>query len=201
MAIKHVGRLLKNRRKVIVAYKVVPGEPENCVVVNTESLDAADHDTLMTLVESNASQNTYEFAEVMHRSQLTDGRNMLVAFHKQGKMIKIRQDEVEMTPDTNTSIRLDELLKIIAEQKGVTVADLAMKGPNGETVQAPTDSPDPASAYVQDTSTDNGVITDEQLAAQYRSQADSLFKEAKRLREQAEELVPTKRKAKATESV
>lgn len=48
MAIKHVGRLLKNRRKVIVAYKVVPGEPENCVVVNTESLDAADHDTLMT---------------------------------------------------------------------------------------------------------------------------------------------------------
>ena len=43
----------------------------------------------------------------------------------------------------------------------------------------------------------NAAITDEQLAASYRSQADSMFKEAKRLREQAEELVPTK-KSKAS---
>ena len=41
-----------------------------------------------------------------------------------------------------------------------------------------------------------GVLTDEDLAAQYRSQADALFKEAKALREQAEELKPTKRKTK-----
>ena len=40
-----------------------------------------------------------------------------------------------------------------------------------------------------------GVLTDDQLAAQYRSQADAMFKEAKRLREQAEELAPTKKKA------
>ncbi len=44
-------------------------------------------------------------------------------------------------------------------------------------------------------------LDDEALAAQYRSQADTLFKEAKRLREQAEDLVPTKKKAKSTESV
>ena len=44
---------------------------------------------------------------------------------------------------------------------------------------------------------DDGVLSDEDLAAQYRSQADAMFKEAKRLREQAEELVPTKRKKKA----
>ena len=43
---------------------------------------------------------------------------------------------------------------------------------------------------------DNGVVSDEQLAASYRSQADSMFKEAKRLREQAEELAPTKKKKK-----
>ena len=42
------------------------------------------------------------------------------------------------------------------------------------------------------------VLSDEDLAASYRSQADAMFKEAKRLREQAEELVPTKRKSKAS---
>ena len=49
----------------------------------------------------------------------------------------------------------------------------------------------------------DGVISDEELASSYRSQADALFKEAKALREQAEELVPTKRKTskKTAESV
>ena len=41
---KHVGRIKTNRRKVIVAYRTVPGEPENCVVVTTENLMAEEHD-------------------------------------------------------------------------------------------------------------------------------------------------------------
>jgi len=49
-------------------------------------------------------------------------------------------------------------------------------------------------------STDGAVIDDAALAAQYRSQADTMFKEAKRLREQAEELVPTKKKKSVAES-
>ena len=54
----------------------------------------------------------------------------------------------------------------------------------------------PAASYTEPATTD--VLTDEALASQYRSQADSLFKEAKSLREQAEQLVPTKRKSKTT---
>ena len=47
MALKHVGRLKNNKRKLIVAYRVVPGDTNHCVCVTTENLDAADHDTLM----------------------------------------------------------------------------------------------------------------------------------------------------------
>ena len=39
----------------------------------------------------------------------------------------------------------------------------------------------------------DGVITDEVLAAKFRSDADRLSKEAAALRRQAEELVPTKK--------
>ena len=39
------------------------------------------------------------------------------------------------------------------------------------------------------------------LAAQYRSQADTLYKEAKALRAQAEELVPTIKKKTAKKTV
>ena len=42
--------------------------------------------------------------------------------------------------------------------------------------------------------TESAPLTDADLAAQYRSDADRLSKEAAALRRQAEELVPTKKK-------
>jgi len=199
MALKHVGRMTKSKQKVIVAYRVIPGEPENCLVIPTQGLDASQHDSIIGLVESNAGQTAYEFAEAMHRTQLPDGLNMLVGLHKYGKMQKVPTDAVEMTPDTKTSLTLAELNKVIAEQKGVTVADLAVKGADGKTVQPVKEAltSDPVADYTATTNTD-GVLSDEDLAAQYRSQADALFKEAKVLREQAEELVPTKKKTKVS---
>jgi hypothetical protein len=68
MALKHIGRVKTNRRKLVVAYKTVPGEPENCLVVQTENLDAAEHDALIKLVESDAGQNETEFANAMART-------------------------------------------------------------------------------------------------------------------------------------
>jgi len=198
MAIKHIGRMAKNKRKVVVAYRVVPGEPENAIIVTTENLEAADHDVLMKTVESDAGQSANEFADVMARTRLADGRNMLAAFHTTGKMAKVPTKDVEMTPNTQTVILLSDLNEMIAEQKGVTVADLAVSD-GSTTKSAPTVEAAPAveAAPVADT----GVLTDEDLAAQYRSQADALFKEAKALREQAEALVPTKKKtAKTKES-
>ena len=47
--LKHVGRMVRNQRRVIVAYKVLPGDPDNCVVVTTENLEAGDHDALIKL--------------------------------------------------------------------------------------------------------------------------------------------------------
>jgi len=189
--LKHIGRIKKNKRKVIVAYRTLPGDSSNCVCVTTENLEAADHDSLIKLVESNAGQNSYEFAQVMARGTLSDGSNMLARFHATGKMVKLPTSAIEMTPDLNTNISLDELNKIIAEQKGVTIDDLALTESNEEPKQRKQSSQTASATDVPET---NDVLTDEQLAANYRSQADNLFKEAKRLREEAEKLVPTKKK-------
>ena len=118
---------------------------------------------------------------------------------------------VEMMPTPTYIMGLDELNKVIAEQRGTTIADLALKDPNelpegttieeaGSVSEMPKKSPavqaEAQAARVQ--APDNGVLSDEDLAASYRSQADRMYKEAKRLREQAEELVPTKKKSKAS---
>ena len=180
-----------NQRRVVVAYRTVPNEPENCIVVTTENLEAGDHDALMKLVESNSGQSAKELADAMARTLLPDGRNMLAGFHTTGKMVKAATKDVQLTPDTKTTIMLDELNRVIAEQKGVSVEDLA-GGPTETTVASVDETPQATTETLQ--APDNGVLTDDQLAAQYRSQADALFKEAKALREQAEALVPTKKK-------
>ena len=196
--LKHVGRQVQNKRKVVVAYRVIPGDAENCLIVPTESLMAEEHDTLMKLVESDAGQNAYELAEAMARTRLPDGRIMLAAFHTTGRFAKMPTSGVEMTPNRNTSVNLAELNEMVAQQKGVTVEDLALQPPQSSQKTEEESVAEPVVEEVQ--APTDGILTDEQLAAQYRSQADAMFKEAKRLREQAEELVPIKKKKATKES-
>ena len=197
--LKHVGRYTSNNRKVVVAYRVIPGDSDHCLVVPTESLMAEEHDSLMKLIESDAGQSSYELAEAMARTRLPDGRIMLAAFHTTGRFNKAPTNTIEMTPNRQVSINLKELNETIAQQRGVSVEDLAVQPEAGnkttesknETVVEP---------IVEAANNSGEVLDDATLAAQYRSQADTLFKEAKRLREQAEELVPTKKKKKTEES-
>jgi len=201
--LKHVGRNISSRRKCIIAYRVVPKASEYCLAVNTDSLDAEQHDSLMQLVESNAGQTAYELAEAMQRTRLPDGRNMLQAFHTQGKLLKTLTKDIEMVPNQQTTINLAELNRMIAEHRGVSVEDLALgitsreakadylaENP-GVVEEEVREQADPALAYGED------LLTDEKLAAQYRSQADAMYKEAKQLRDQADELDPPKKKVAA----
>lgn len=213
MALKHIGRIKGNKRKVIVAYRVVPGDADSCVVVTTENLMAEEHDALMKAVESDAGQNAYEFGEAMARNVLPDGSNMLARFHTTGKMMKMSTADIEMTPDVKTVVGLDELNRIIAEQKGVSIDDLALKdnskpaaqqqkqAPKNDVILEEIDLDAPVEVVEAAKAAQTEVLSDEELAAKYRSDADRLYKEAKRLREDAERLSPTKKAKKSEQSV
>ena len=197
-ALKHVGRLITNQKKCCVVYRVLPGDPNTALVVLTQSLDASEHDALISLVDSATAQDSDELGEAMARAQLPDGRNMLAGFHKTGKLLKVATDQIEMTPNNTTTVVLSVLNNAIAEQKGVTVNDLAIKDAKGQTVPESKDAVvDATDVYTNQT---DGVLSDADLAKSYRSQADRLSKEAAQLRRQAEELVPTKKTAKTKES-
>ena len=53
----------------------------------------------------------------MHRSLLPDGRPILETLHNERMIKKVRTADVIMTPTTNSSIRLDELNKMLNEMK------------------------------------------------------------------------------------
>jgi hypothetical protein len=189
--LKHIGRMKKTGRKVAVVFRTLPGEPESCLVCPTENLRDADHDLLMTLIESNTGQVADELADAMQRTPLGDGSIMLARFHTTGNLTKVSTSNVEMTPNPSTVVSLDELNKQIAEIKGVAIKDLAVGGSSVEEVGEvrTLETPD-ASAESQTAET---PLSDEKLATKLRADADGLFKEATDLRKQAEELSPSKK--------
>jgi hypothetical protein len=183
--VKHLGRFKSTKEVVGVVYRVLPSDPEHALVVPTSGLESDEHTRLMDLIQSAASQTTYELAEAMARTPLGDGSIMLARFHVKGLMKKVKASEIEMTPNTSTTISLDALNAAIAQQKGLKIAELALT-PSNET---PTNTQarqivNPVLESVKNET----VLTDEQLAAKLRSDADRLYKEAARLRKQADEL-------------
>lgn len=194
MPLKHIGRMVNNQRKVLVAYRVIPGASDHCLVIHTDQLDADQHDSVMRLVESNIGQDAYELAEAMSRVTLPDGRNMLAGLHYYGKLAKVPTNKVEMTPDTKSVVNLEDLNLMIAQQKGVSVDDLAVK-PSTPQRANPVEEKQPAETRNVDTSvTISEPISSENLASQMREQAAVLLAEAKALQAKAEKLHPVKGK-------
>ena len=194
--LKHVGRVISTKKKCLVAYRTLPGEAHECLIVPTENLPDIYHDALINLVESSAGQEAYEFAEAMARTQFPDGATMLPALHASGRLIKAPTASIEMTPTSGFSIPLSELNQIIAEQRGVAVDDLSLRDkpsdkPGEKKVEAKVEATPTATVEATAPSAD---ATPEDQAKFYRSQADKLAKEAAAMRRKAEELVPTAKK-------
>ena len=203
-SLKHVGRIKATNKKVLVAYRTLPGDAYSCLVVATESLDDQFHNAIINLVESPAAQEAYEFAEALDRTQFPDGSRMLPSLHARGRLIKVSTANVEMTPTIGVSILLSELNQIIAEQRGVAIDGLCISPSSNDKaeakeiarVQEVSNAAKTTSASINEAEQAAVVnLTPEEQAKDYRSKADKLAKEAAAFRRMAEELVPTKKKS------
>lgn len=203
----------QNKAKVLVAFRTLPGESNYALVIPVANLSDSYHDAIMKLVEEDQSQETFEFGEILFTRTFPDGRPMLQALRADDNLRKVPTDTVEMTPTTTNVVDLHQLNVLIAEQRNcavddlytfvsgapkksdATVEDVAKIKDLGRDVGEP-NIPKPLKAK------ENEVLSDKDLAKSFRSQADAMYKEAAKLRKQADELdPPQKRTAKNKESV
>ena len=141
----------------------------------------------MRIIESNEAQTSNELYQALERSPLPSGQNALPKFFDNGNLEKISTEEVEMVQNPQSIVQLSDLNRMIADQKGVSIDDLAVKANPAEAVSvAATEGVKPQ---------DSKVLTDEQIASRMRSDADRLYKEAAKLRKEAEDLSPSKKKS------
>ena len=200
---KHVGKIINTGEKVAVVFRTVPGESNMALVLPTATLRDDQHNSLMELIDSQQGQQANELGEIMFTRSFPNGLNMLTAVQSEGRLKKIATDTVMMTPTPVNEIKLSELNVLIAEQRNVSVDDLytfVSGAPKAGETDAPavpetTPSEEPIAAPATD-----GVLSDSDLARSYRSQADAMYKEAARLRREADELDPPKKKTSTTKA-
>jgi hypothetical protein len=203
--IKHIGRMKNTGVKVVVVFRTLPGDSGSALVLPVNQLQDQYHDALMQMLESDQAQEAFEFGEMMFIRHFPDGRPMLTAMQQDNRLQKVPTDAVIMTPTVNAAVPLDQLNVLIAEQKNCAVDDLCnfVKGakPEENKKAKPTPVTESVEAPVRAQAAQDAVLTDTDLAKSYRSQADAMYKEAARLRKEADALDPPKKKstAKSTE--
>jgi hypothetical protein len=183
---KHVGKMKNNGARVVVVYRTLPGESTSALVVGTNGLGNSYHDALMQLIEEAAGQTANELADILAVRRFPDGSNMLEYLHNNGHLKKIPTTGVLMTPAPQTQIQLDELNQLIADQKGVTVDKLAIVEGKAEVKEIPKPTQNKWDKAREERAAKVEVEPFELSPAEMRSRADALYKEAAKLRKDAD---------------
>lgn len=201
---KHIGR--HGDRKVAVLFREVPQEDHMCLVIYPDTLPAPWESAIMKVLESDAGQQSENFADTLHRSLLPDGRVILETLHKEKMIKKIRTADVLVTPRPDSSIRLDELNKMLNEMKTGEAAikrlaeNDAAQGLVDPSVKRAAEAAfkNQQAQQSQQPVQDNSALSDRQLASNMLGQAErmeregkSLLAEAARMKKEAERMDPS----------
>ena len=112
---KHVGK--HGDRKVSILFRQVPGEEHMALIIYPETLPAHWQQSIQAVLESDVAQQAEELADALHRNFLPDGRPILQTLHEERMIKKVRTGDIIVTPTLQSSIRLDELNKMLNEMK------------------------------------------------------------------------------------
>jgi len=186
--LRHVGK--QGDRKVAIIFREIPGEPHMCLVTFTETLNQHIHDPLIRCIESDIGQSSESLADALNRTLGLDGRPILQVLHAEGLLKKVQTENIVVTPNPQTKIKLSELNKILTEMKqgedavrrmaemdqsrGLqTPSDVARRMRESKTRDAKTTPP------IMSSSSD--VLGDQALATNFRQQAAKMDAEARGL--------------------
>lgn len=216
--LKHIGR--HGDRKVAIVFREIPGNDHMCLVIYPDVLPSHIHDSIMKVIESPPGQAANSLADALHRNLLPDGRPILEALHREGMLKKVASEHIIVTPTPTSSVKLDELNRLIREIDTGSEASKRMAEIDANKGIVPPEKKRQAeaefkrqkleeeqrqrqrSAVLQAPPT--GALDDKALAANMLSQAKLMETEAKglvaeaaRLKKEAEKMFPSVKAADA----
>jgi len=112
---RHVGK--HGDRKVAIVFREVPGEPHMALVVYTQLLNQNIHDPLINCIDSDIGQNSNSLSDALNRMHTRDGKILLQVLHSESMLKKVQTEQIVMTPQPNTQIKLSDLNKMLDEME------------------------------------------------------------------------------------
>jgi hypothetical protein len=203
--LKHVGR--HGDRKVAIVFREIPNEDHMCLVIYPDVLPTHIHNSVMSVLESAPGQQSTNLADVFHRNLLPDGRNILQTLHKEGMLKKIATNQVILTPTPTSSVKLDEINRLVKEMESGEEALKRMKEiDQNQGIVAPevkrqaeseyknrqTVTPDQPLQSSNSSALDDKSLAGNMLAQARRMEAEAkgLISEAARMKKEAERMFP-----------
>ena len=191
--LKHIGR--HGEKKVVVVYRSIPDQDHMALVVYPDNMPTSIHDPIMMTLESVTGQQHHSLADALFKQILPDGRNQLKALHEQGYLKKVQTSQIVMTPDAKSTLRLDELNKLVKEMEtGDEARAKLAKADSDRGLQPPPSQRASAEAVVSTTATssvvetDKGALSDEDIAMDLIEQSKSMTSQAKAMMKEADRL-------------
>ena len=190
---KHVGKF--GEKPCIVVFRELPGEQDNCLIVQTDNLDSRQHDDLMNVIQSSEAQQANDISEVLFRRQFTDGSNMLNTLHYGKKLQKVPVGLVQLTPAPNQSLPLDQVNAEIRKLKGGYTAPVNDPSHLGDTSTKPVSTDKPTTEEAVEADGDVSGIAKSLLAQATLMEEDGqrMLTEAEAKEQEAFRLDPTLR--------
>jgi len=178
--LKHVGRHAGTGQRLVVVFLQLPDEKENALCVYSDSLPDRYHDALMEAVESPEGQAATGLYEVLTRKVFWHGMPMLQTLHQENILRKVPTASIIMTPNSNTSVPLNDILEQMSEEGTAEV-------PVNDTTQTP--EPSQVDTNVEESKQDEN----RQIAQNLMVQAQLLEQDAVAKREEAYKYDPSLR--------
>lgn len=198
--LKHIGRT--GDRKVAIIFREIPNEEHMCLVIYPDVLPTHIHNSVMSVLESAPGQQATNLADVFHRNLLPDGRNILSTLHHEGMLKKIATNQVILTPTPTSSVKLDEINRLVKEMESGTEALKRMQQIDNSAGMVAPEVKRLAEAEYKNRqsgvqSPANSALDDHALAANMLGQAkrmeqdaQGLIAEAARMKKDAERMFP-----------
>lgn len=165
--IRHNGVIRNTGSRVVVVWRTLPDDKDNCLVVYRDSLPEAYSAAVMELTMTRG-QSSLDLWEVMHSVGYLDGRKMLDVLHNMGHLRKVRTCDIDMHTGGNNKIALDVLNANLDADETKTHAEGKVKEYN------------PFNPDVKDTNVEEATIVEQLIkdATEYERLAKDMFERA-----------------------
>jgi len=195
--LRHVGKI--GDRKVAILFREVPDEPHMALVTYTETLNRHVHDPMMACIESQIGQAAENLADALNRSYTKEGKIILQVLHAEGLIKRVQAEQIQVTPNSYTKIKLSELNKLLDEmQQGEKAVERLKELDESRGIQDPADvarrlrdakNVDPVSTAPTGLQAADGALGDNVIANSLRGQAAKMAAEAKGLLAESDRLL------------